>query len=1038
LVEEAERVVQLEDPVASTTSGDIPNETATAPPDLQRANSTAVLDPDEEEPLQRKKSQDKKSVGRPSSSSSTKGKANHQKAESGSSSWWRRPSRPVFTRKSSGKSVGSSSFVTAAESLGDEQIDDATDAEAREFNMPGFSQIVTNEGDGSRRESTLLGSPSMSNNAASINSRVGLLDKPGGAGGDGDRRLTLDLGAATSPRPQSSSALKTPKSVLKRPGTSRTKRPESPASQQGEEQPPVNRLKPLAPVATNLVRFTEPSKNAQADQDFDDHGDKQKRSVKTHLRRRSSFRSGQLMKAERMLVRVDSTAHDLGNDFDENYYFSKEAKSVNKWREFVVVCRQSTADEAKFVLRMYKSRVIPFIEDGKKDSKKFTHEIYLNKKDVHVNLFSSLDKTIVLWAPFKKFNRIYILKPQSASDAVQWYHFLRTCLGWKRPPELRVHVPDLDVMLTLDNPFASTSAGKQISQSNKMAEFSDELQDEGGVARSIILRCLQLLAESPVSHTTELWKEHGERLGLAWRRYDRLEWISGVSEQNMYGSMAMQVSHELELLPKRHYPTNVKKHASLEPGVEEPPPVEGFLVRMTSQKGRHSRAGKNFYKKLYFFTNNHLLCFCQPSKALPPKPPKLPQSLTQEDTPAAKEIAEKIPLIYAVNPFPLENGKIKWLNEGASSEQKAEADRQAYEEAERRTNTLLAAEAYINLAHVVRIRKARPDSSPPTDQPEIRLVSDTRLPDEDLDSADEGEDHTNQDDDIARSFELTLKNNLTIRLQAYSKAARKEWVRRLRGLVAYWKARTTEDSTLLKSIRHENLDRLQIDEEMEAVIGQYARKWEVRRSVADSSLWNMCGIACCRSMAMYGVLYRKPRMRSTFKRCNVILSHGKMLVFQSALRKTTGRILPHIHHERQEVIDLEDTYVYSGLITDSDLMYQNQTFSPEHPGHSATPRIYLEDGWTSTDEDTMTCFCLWRGKRKSLFRGLAQSDDGQVRRRLRYVSSLGAPGRTMVFKTRSRAERDQWVLSIGLEIERLKQGEAARESDIRITGEAES
>jgi len=278
LVEEAERVVQLEDPVASTTSGDIPNETATAPPDLQRANSTAVLDPDEEEPLQRKKSQDKKSVGRPSSSSSTKGKANHQKAESGSSSWWRRPSRPVFTRKSSGKSVGSSSFVTAAESLGDEQIDDATDADAREFNMPGFSQIVTNEGDGSRRESTLLGSPSMSNNAASINSRVGLLDKPGGAGGDGDRRLTLDLGAATSPRPQSSSALKTPTSVLKRPGTSRTKRPESPASQQGEEQPPVNRLKPLAPVATNLVRFTEPSKNAQADQDFDDHGDKQKRS----------------------------------------------------------------------------------------------------------------------------------------------------------------------------------------------------------------------------------------------------------------------------------------------------------------------------------------------------------------------------------------------------------------------------------------------------------------------------------------------------------------------------------------------------------------------------------------------------------------------------------------------------------------------------------------------------------------------------------------------------------------------------------------
>lgn len=82
----------------------------------------------------------------------------------------------------------------------------------------------------------------------------------------------------------------------------------------------------------------------------------------------------------------------------------------------------------------------------------------------------------------------------------------------------------------------------------------------------------------------------------------------------------------------------------------------------------------------------------------------------------------------------------------------------------------------------------------------------------------------------------------------------------------------------------------------------------------------------------------------------------------------------------------------------------------------------------------MTCFCLWQGRRRSLFRGLAQSDDGLVKQRLRYVSSLGVTGRTMVFKTRSRAERDQWVLSIGLEIERLRRGEEARKSDIRVTG----
>lgn len=167
----------------------------------------------------------------------------------------------------------------------------------------------------------------------------------------------------------------------------------------------------------------------------------------------------------------------------------------------------------------------------------------------------------------------------------------------------------------------------------------------------------------------------------------------------------------------------------------------------------------------------------------------------------------------------------------------------------------------------------------------------------------------------ARSLELIMKNGLSVRLQAYSVEARKEWVKRLRALIKYWKARTAADVQMLKSIRNENLQRLQVDEEMEAVMGQYAQKWEVRRSVASGDLWNMCGIACCRTMSMYGMLYRKPRTHGTFKRCNVILAHGKLLVFQSTLRQTSGKVQPHIHHERQEVIDLEDTYVYSGLVS---------------------------------------------------------------------------------------------------------------------------
>lgn len=181
---------------------------------------------------------------------------------------------------------------------------------------------------------------------------------------------------------------------------------------------------------------------------------------------------------------------------------------------------------------------------------------------------------------------------------------------------------------------------------------------------------------------------------------------------------------------------------------------------------------------------------------------------------------------------------------------------------------------------------------------------------------------------------------------------------------------------------------------------------------------------------MSGVLYRKPRLHGTFQKCDVVLCHGKLLVYQGTARTHTGKEISFNHHDREHVLDLKDTFIYSGLITHVDLLYHNQTFDSNHPGHHALPRIYLEDQWTSVDEDSTTCFVIWHRKSRSLFRSSLEDNEGRVKRKLRYVSALGVPGRSIVFKTRSRAERDHWVMSIGLEIERLQQGE-----DIRVVQE---
>lgn len=184
------------------------------------------------------------------------------------------------------------------------------------------------------------------------------------------------------------------------------------------------------------------------------------------------------------------------------------------------------------------------------------------------------------------------------------------------------------------------------------------------------------------------------------------------------------------------------------------------------------------------------------------------------------------------------------------------------------------------------------------------------------------------------------------------------------------------------------------------------------------------------NIQMSGPLFRKPRRHSTFSRCNVILSDGKLMIFESTLRRSTGVEIPHIHQELDTTLDLSDCYIYAGLLTESDLLYANQTFDSNRPGHHALPRIYLStDGFTSCDEDTAVCFVIWRPLRKNLFRTSQLQQGGHARRRLQKVSMLGVPGRSIVFKARSRVERDRWVMSIESEMDRLQD---ERLEDIRI------
>ncbi|KAJ5950194.1 uncharacterized protein N7479_008607 [Penicillium vulpinum] len=740
---------------------------------------------------------------------------------------------------------------------------------------------------------------------------------------------------------------------------------------------------------------------------------------------RRKVQDGEIVKAEKMLVCVEETVQStLPADYTENDSLRMETRTVDKWREFLVVCRKCSVEHTPFSIQMYRTRVIPDVQRPNCKTPPY-HEVRLSHKDTHVNLYSPLDKTIVIWRPSKRGTKIFILRPKSAAHSTEWYTFIRQVLGWRRPTSLPIHVPDLGVSLIFQNPFNQLEAGLKAdnSDSERAAEIANRpAVDRRFAAATIIQGCMDMLeGRAEWAEVLKAWSKT-EKMGLAWKRYDRLEWVFGVNEEKMYGTIAMQTSHELELRPRHHYSTTIRNR-----GIQkEPAPIEGFLVRLTSQKGAHQRMNKMFFKRLYFFTQDHYLFFCRPAKALPPAPPKC----TPEDgsIPTAREILDRMPLSWDIDPYPLENGEIKWLSSGNSEFVKWH-DEEAYAQVQKNVHNISQADGFIDMCRVQEVRHVYRGSCPA--DPNIGEGPAVDFHPVPRDSRQD--DGATREFDDGKTFEMVLDNGLVIRLQAYDDATRDEWIKRLDALVKYWHIRCAEDATELQAVRQRNLKLLDIDEAMESVTGQFAKKWEVKKSEASPHLHNMCSLSGCRTIKMSGHLFRKPRRHTTFYQCHVILTLGKLLIFRSTLRSRTGTEIPHIHQELESTIELEDCYIYSGLITENDLLYGNQTFDSNNPGLHALPRVYLDSGaFTSRDGDTAITFVVWQPLKKSYFRAEEIGEQGKAKRSLRHVSTLGKHGRTIVFKARSRVEKDRWVMSISSEIDRLQE---EKHEDIRFVSE---
>ncbi|KAF2401626.1 hypothetical protein EJ06DRAFT_580904 [Trichodelitschia bisporula] len=737
-----------------------------------------------------------------------------------------------------------------------------------------------------------------------------------------------------------------------------------------------------------------------------------KRPFRRVLRRKTV--EGQIVKMEKMLVRVEASLDkNLPPDYDENGQ-GVVTRTLERWSEAMVVCRQSHREEAEFVLQFYKTRVIPAVE-GEKTRKRPVREIILSRKHAKVNLYSSLDKTVVIWEPGEKGTKISILRARSAANGVEWYTFLRGVLGYHRTSDIQISIPDLNVSLRIEDPFGELADDEEDDEEvDEEKIIQKTMEREQLVAGNLIRRSLAVLESSQDwAGVMSSWAPD-QPIGLAWKRYDRLEWIHGTNEKRMYGTMAMMKSHDLELRPKEHFPTTAPTPSRGE--LTEPPPVEGFLIRLTSQKGVHQSVSRLFFKRLYFSTHDHLLFFSRPARAAPPPPPpRRPGPLAAH----TDDEADAVPLIYAVTPYPLTDGQITWLAPPTPRATVAAHDQAAQAEAARSAYNLTSADGYIDLTQVATVRGLQ---NPDGTNGEVNERAGSESSSE-ADMAAPGPEVAADD----RTFEIVLGNGQTVRLQAFDSTTCSEWITRLRALARYWTARRAADTALLQSTRRANLTALHIDEAAEADVGQRAKKWEVAASVASPSLYNLCGVGGCRAVVMAGPLYRKKKRRGLFEKVVCVAAAGGLHIFRQR-RGAGGQARPEVGWNKVESIPLGECYLYSGVLVEGDLVYRDSASGAV--AGSGVPRVWLPEGWTSCDEDLVCCFVVWRARRKGFFREGKEGGGGGLGLGLKRVSALGKQGRGMVFRARSRVERDRWVLALGGEIERGVGGE-----DVRIEGE---
>ncbi|KAH9047706.1 Pleckstrin homology domain-containing protein, partial [Lactarius hengduanensis] len=346
------------------------------------------------------------------------------------------------------------------------------------------------------------------------------------------------------------------------------------------------------------------------------------------------------------------------------------------------------------------------------------------------------------------------------------------------------------------------------------------------------------------------------------------------------------------------------------------------------------------------------------------------------------------------------------------------------QDSDRNARDALAARGVMDLRTVIAVRRAfRPVLHPnehvhASTQPEIEENGhfEEQVVREENDTRDVGGD-TGLTGDVTtirtrRCFELLMKSGHVIRFETWSAKVAIEWIERLRALIRYWTLRHFVDTRQEMDVVHYATGRPRITPQRlrhEECDNDHPPEPQANPAIVLpylSSIYHRCVYEGCRPIVKAGRVFVRQGLHGRYKLVQMFLVASQLVQFQIKPKSTNFR-------RRGKPVSLLDAYVVSGVFAAQAL--PKGQYNPNNP---ATPRRYA-DGLESDDSEENTLFTVYYVPRK-----MAQAEK---------VPSLNVAKKVMVFRCRSRVERDVWCWAMNTQIEKLARERRDREK-LRNTG----